>query len=83
MKAKLYESSSYVNPEAGYTLRMNYSYTENFELHHHDYYEFFLTISGKAVHVVNGKTQKLPEHSLVFVRRRMSIPISRKACSPL
>ena len=68
MKAKLYKSDSYVNAELGYTLRMNYSYTENFELHYHDYYEFFLTISGKAIQIINGKRQILPEHSLVLVR---------------
>ncbi len=70
MIKKLYTNDEYVNPQAGYTLRMNYSFTEDFELHDHDYYEFFLTISGKAVHMVNGKRQLLPEHSLVFIRAK-------------
>lgn len=68
MKAKLYKSGSYVSADVGFTLRMNYSFTENFELHYHDYYEFFLTISGNAVQIINGKKQLLPEHSLVLVR---------------
>lgn len=68
MDAKLYASETYVNTDIGYTLRMNYSFSENFELHYHDFYEFFLTINGKAVQVINGKRQLLPEHSLVLVR---------------
>lgn len=68
MKAKLYDSKTYVNPDVGYTMRLNYSITENFELHYHNYYEFFLTISEKVVHVINGKRQLLPEHTLLLVR---------------
>ncbi len=68
MKSKLYKSDSYVSRDTGFTLRMNYSFTENFELHHHDYYEFFLTLSGKAIQEINGKRQSLPERSLVLVR---------------
>lgn len=68
MDALLYDSTSYVNSELGYTMRMNYSYTENFELHYHNYYEFFITISDNVVHIINGQKQLLPAHSLVFVR---------------
>ena len=68
MNAKFYENEQYVDRESGYTLRMNYSFTENFELHYHDYYEVFLTISGKTVQLVNGKKQILPEHSIVLIR---------------
>lgn len=68
MNAKLYEEKSYVNPDLGYTLRMNYSSTENFELHYHNYYEIFLTISGASIQMVNGKKLSLPAHSLSFVR---------------
>lgn len=68
MKSKLYKSDSYVSSETGFTLRMNYSSSENFELHHHDYYEFFLTLSGNAIQVINGKKQSLPEGNLVLVR---------------
>lgn len=68
MNAKLYGKEAYVNQEVGYTLRMNYSYSENFELHYHDYFEIFLTVSGKTIQLVNGKKQVLPEHSMVLIR---------------
>ncbi len=68
MDAKFYEKETYVNEKVGYTLRMNYSTTENFELHYHDYYEIFIAVSGKTVQVVNGKKQILPEGSMVFIR---------------
>lgn len=68
MNALFYDSCHYVDSELGYTMRMNYSYTENFELHYHNYFEFFLTISDNVVHIINGHKQFLPAHSLVFVR---------------
>ncbi len=68
MKAKLYDKETYVNPNVGYTMRLNFSTTENFELHYHNYYEFFLTISGKVIQVINGRWQILPEHSLQLIR---------------
>lgn len=68
MKAKLYGNETYVNQEVGYTLRMNYSYSENFELHYHDYYEVFLTVNGQTIQLVNGKKQVLPQHSMVLIR---------------
>lgn len=68
MDAKFYGKETYVSEDVGYTLRMNYSTTENFELHYHDYYEIFITVSGKTVQVVNGKKQILPEGSMVFIR---------------
>lgn len=68
MNALLYDSCNYVDSELGFTMRMNYSYTENFELHYHNYFEFFLTISDNVVHVINGEKQLLPAHSLVFIR---------------
>lgn len=68
MKAKLYDSKTYVNPDVGYTMRLNFSTSENFELHYHNYFEFFLTISGNVLHVINGKRQMLPKHSLQLIR---------------
>lgn len=68
MDALFYDSNNYVDNELGYTMRMNYSYTENFELHYHNYFEFFITISDNVVHIINGHKQLLPAHSLVFVR---------------
>lgn len=68
MEAKFYRAEKYVNKDLGYTLHINYSFEEEFELHYHDYYEFFLTTEGEVVQVINDKRQLLPIHSLVFVR---------------
>lgn len=68
MDAKFYGKETYVREDVGYTLRMNYSKTENFELHYHDYFEIFITVSGKTVQVVNGEKQILPEGSMVLIR---------------
>lgn len=68
MEPKLYLAKDYVDEELGYTLRLNYGPTKDWELHYHNYYEYFLTISDGIVHYVNGETQHLPKHSLVLVR---------------
>lgn len=68
MKALYYLDTNNVNPELGYTMRMNYSSTEKFILHCHNYYEFFLTFGDPVIHIVNGQKQILPSRSLVFVR---------------
>jgi mannose-6-phosphate isomerase len=49
-------------------LRYVKSDSERFKLHTHDYYEIFLTVKGRIDHVVNGKTVRLREGALVFVR---------------
>ena len=68
MTPKLYLVNDYVDCELGYTLRVNYGPAKDWELHYHNYYEFFLTITDGIVHFVNGETQSLPKHSLVLVR---------------
>lgn len=39
-----------------------------FPLHTHNYYEYFLVTSGRAMHIVNGMSQVVSRGSLVFVR---------------
>lgn len=41
---------------------------ETYQLHCHDFYEFFLVTKGRALHVVNGTYQIVSRGSLVFVR---------------
>ena len=41
---------------------------DRFSPHAHDFYEIFLTVEGTVLHHVNGRTQRLPEGSLVFIR---------------
>ena len=37
-------------------------------MHCHDFYEFFLIVSGSCRHLVNGGVQRLAEGALVFIR---------------
>lgn len=48
--------------------RYIYSETENFDLHYHEFYEFFLILDSNAMHLVNGKKTVLSKGSLVFIR---------------
>lgn len=68
MKKHFYSASEYVDEASGYTCRYNYSHTENFQLHFHDYYEVFMMISGEGIHLVNNEEILLNENSLIFVR---------------
>lgn len=45
-----------------------FSVTETYSLHNHNFYELFLVSRGKATHCVNGKIQLLSEGSFVLVR---------------
>ena len=41
---------------------------ETYPLHSHDFFEYFLVVGGRALHVVNQTTQLLKRGSLVLVR---------------
>ena len=51
----------------GFTIRQD-SVGETYQLHCHDFYEFFLVTIGRALHVVNDTYQIVSRGSLVFVR---------------
>lgn len=68
MDVKCLKARDHVDLETGCLYRYIYSETEYFRMHFHDYYEIFLTVDAKIVHVVNGQRQTLPEGSLVFIR---------------
>ncbi len=57
-----------IDKEAGCFYRYVYGKEDIFDPHWHDFYEIFITISGTVIHKINGKTQNLPEGSLVFIR---------------
>ena len=48
--------------------RYVYSDTEHFNLHRHEFYEFFLMLDGNAYHLINGKKTRLTKGSLVLIR---------------
>lgn len=57
-----------IDKEAGCFYRYVYGKEDIFDPHWHEFYEIFITISGTVIHQINGKTQSLPEGSLVFIR---------------
>jgi AraC family cel operon transcriptional repressor len=57
-----------VDMEAECLFRYVQGANDRFAPHCHDFYEIFLTVEGTVTHHVNGRTQKLPQGSLVFIR---------------
>lgn len=57
-----------VDVEAECLYRYVYGKNDVFYPHCHEFYEIFLTVLGEVTHQINGKVQKLPEGSLVFIR---------------
>lgn len=72
MDSVLYKKTENVKEETGFLYHHAYNSIEPAKLHHHDYYEIFLTVSGETIHTVNGSTYRLPEGSLVLIRPRDS-----------
>lgn len=62
------KGGSYTGYSAQCLYRYVYGKEDRFFIHNHDYYEIFITVSGIVHHWINGKTQILPENSLVFIR---------------
>lgn len=63
-----YTEVSYIDPELPVTPFLIESLSMVSPEHTHDYYEFFVMLSGSCRHVVNGETQLLTEGCLVFMR---------------
>ncbi len=63
---KLTLSAEEKNSQVGYLKQ--FSVTETFELHTHDFYEFFYICKGKSIHEINATSQLLVQGSLVFIR---------------
>ncbi len=68
MNPKLLTAERFVDIQTEISYRFVHSDTEYFRPHFHDYYEIFIPLSGKALHVVNGKECPLHEGMIVFVR---------------
>lgn len=65
---KVHKKERNIDAETGFLLRQVYGETERFVYHTHEYYEIFLTVSGKIKHYVNEEMQILEPGCLVFVR---------------
>lgn len=67
-KPKKYKANINLDPNTDFFFRHVYGDSENFELHTHEYYELFLTLSGNILHCVNSDMQILEPGCLVFIR---------------
>lgn len=67
---KLLQKKWHLDENTGFLLRQVYGETERFVYHTHEYYEFFLTVSGTIIHYINGIVQTLEPGCLVFIRPR-------------
>lgn len=68
MDIKLLTEKYEFDEKLGCLYRYVYSDTEHFNLHRHEFYEFFLMLDGNAYHLINGKKTRLTKGSLVFIR---------------
>lgn len=59
----------HLDTEAECLYRLVKNQTERFVPHCHEYYEIFLTVSGRANHYVNGSVIGVTPNMLIFIRR--------------
>ena len=66
MIVKLSHSENLDESGVGYLLQRSVS--ETYQIHTHDFCEFFYIIKGRAIHNVNGENHLLSEGDFVFIR---------------
>ncbi len=69
MKPILQLSDTEIDIATGFRCRSVWGNSENFQMHYHDYYEIFLTLSDDVIHFVNSKKFILKKNTLVFIRK--------------
>lgn len=69
MNAILQTAATEIDAQTGFRYRSVYIKTENSQLHYHDYYEIFLTLSSEIKHQINGTVINLSRGALVFIRK--------------
>jgi len=69
MIGKLQTATEFVNKETDFNCRRACMNTEGSVLHHHDYYEIFLTLTDNVYHFINGQEEYLSKDTLVFIRK--------------
>lgn len=65
---KILYDSHLIEKDIGYAYRFINYQRMTLEEHTHNYYEYFFIISGSVIHKINGKSERLKEGDLVFVR---------------
>lgn len=66
-RIKLY-SEELIDPETDFHYAFHKSLKNITTIHHHNFYELFLVVSGEVIHIINEKAQKIGEGTLVFIR---------------
>lgn len=54
--------------EIGYSFKIKNPPSQYYEIHNHDFYEYFFITSGTIGHIIDGKKEVLNQGSLVFIR---------------
>ena len=65
---KILYDSHLIEKDIGYAYRFINYQRMMLEEHTHNYYEYFFIISGSVIHKINGRSERLKEGDLVFVR---------------
>ncbi len=68
MEVKTLDAKNHIDLNRGCRIRYVRSDTEYFRPHDHNYYEIFLFMRGKAIHLINSRKQSLIPGSLLFIR---------------
>ncbi len=79
MKPILQLANIEIDMSTGFRCRSVWGNSENFQMHYHDYYEIFLTLSDNVVHFVNNEKFILKKNTLVFIRKNDSHYYSKSA----
>ena len=69
MEAILQTAETEIDSDTDFRYRSVYMKTENSQLHYHNYYEIFLTLSSEIKHKINGTVINLSRGALVFIRK--------------
>lgn len=68
MQSKTLNFQWHTDADTGCLCRYVRSDTERFRPHSHSFYEIFLMVKGRAMHLINGKEHPLKEGELLFIR---------------
>ncbi|MGO4546697.1 helix-turn-helix domain-containing protein [Paenibacillus sp. 2TAB23] len=61
-------AATLIDPQVQSNYHIVESITYAYPLHDHDFYEIFVILSGRCMHLINGEIQTLEEGEMVFIR---------------
>lgn len=65
---EILKTADHIDPISHCLYRYVNGIDDNSDIHSHEFFEIFITVSGTVHHFINGKSELLPEGSLVFIR---------------